>query len=140
VRFIRRLWALNFGAMADVAEPVAAAMFPKPEHKTLRRAAVERILSNPQDIYKSILRGVVSYNAQPHLHRVKCPTLIVAGDRDLTISLALKQDLHRRLPHSELVVVPDSGHATPIDQHEKFNEILLSFLERVSAKEQVRVN
>lgn len=131
LRFVRRVWALNFGTMSDVAGPVAAAMFPKPEQEMIRRATVERIAGNPQNIYKSILRAVVRYNALPHLHRVRCPTLIVAGDRDGTVSLAVKQDLHHRLPGSELAIIPDSGHATPIDQPEKFNEILLSFLERV---------
>jgi pimeloyl-ACP methyl ester carboxylesterase len=140
VRFVRRVWALNFGNMRDVAEPVAAALFPKPDQDLLRRTTVERLVSNPQDVYKSILRAVVAYNALPHLHRLRCPALIVAGDRDGTVSLAVKQELHRRLPGSEFIIIPDSGHATPIDQAEMFNELLLRFLERVGAKEQVRVN
>jgi pimeloyl-ACP methyl ester carboxylesterase len=103
----------------------------------MRQAAIDRIMSNPQDVYKLILRAVVRYNALPHLHRIQCPTLIVAGERDLTVSFALKKDLHRRLPHSEIIVVPDSGHATAVDQHEKFNEILLAFLERAGARQVV---
>ncbi|MBI3242221.1 MAG: alpha/beta fold hydrolase [Chloroflexi bacterium] len=127
-RFLRRVWALNFGKMEDVAEPVARAMFPKPEQDEIRRLTVQRIASNPKGPYRATLRACLNFNALPRLHRVKCPTLIVAGDRDLTVSLAVKKEMHRGLPHAELVIIPDSGHATPIDQSEKFNEILLGFL------------
>lgn len=132
-RFLHRMWTLNFGTMDDVAEPVARAMFPRPEQDEIRRLTVKRIASNPKGPYRATLRACLNFNALPHLGRVKCPALIVAGDRDLTVSMAVKKEMHRGLPHAELVIIPDSGHATPIDQPEKFNEILLEFLHNAAS-------
>lgn len=128
-RFLHRMWTLSFGTMDDVAEPLARTMFPKPEQEEIRRLTVKRIAANSKGPYRATLRACVEFNALPHLSRVKCPALIVAGDRDLTVSMAVKKEMHRGLPQAELVIVPDSGHATPIDQPEKFNEILLGFLQ-----------
>ena len=130
LRFFHRVWSLNFGTMVDVAEAVARSMFPKPEQAELRRIALERIASNPKKQYRSILSAVVRFNALPHLNQIKCPVLIVAGDRDLTVSLPPKRELHRKLPGSEFALISDSGHATPVDQPEKFNEALLDFIGR----------
>jgi proline iminopeptidase len=38
------------------------------------------------------------------------PTLIVHGRRDLTCLLEASWTVHRRLPHSKLVILRDAGH------------------------------
>lgn len=133
-RFFQRLWAVQFGGMRDVGEPLLHGLFPKPEQAELRRLGVERFLANntSKDVYRAVLRATVGFDSRRDLHRLACPALIVAGDRDLTVPLACKRELHRLIPHSQLVLVPDSGHATPIDQHERFNAVLLSFLKDLS--------
>jgi pimeloyl-ACP methyl ester carboxylesterase len=60
--------------------------------------------------------------------------LAVSGDRDYT-PVARKEEYVRRLDGARLVVVPDSGHATPIDQPEAFNAHLRAFLASVSGTE-----
>jgi 3-oxoadipate enol-lactonase len=56
------------------------------------------------------------------------PTLVVIGDRDRTIPHSAGDLLHRGIPGAQLVVIPDSGHATPYDQPGLFNEVVLDFL------------
>ncbi|MBI5293515.1 MAG: alpha/beta fold hydrolase [Chloroflexi bacterium] len=130
LRFLQRAWALTFGSMDEVAEPVAYSMFPKPEQAELRRIAHARIAGNPRGPYRAALMACVTFNALPQLSCVACPTLIVAGDRDLTVALPLKQQLRQGIPGAELRLIPDSGHATPVDQPEPFNRALLEFLSR----------
>jgi pimeloyl-ACP methyl ester carboxylesterase len=131
-RFFQRMWAVQFGAMRDVGVPLLNALFPKPEQAELRRLGVERFLANnaSKDVYRAVLRATVAFDSRRELHRIACPTLIVAGDRDLTVPLACKHELHRLIPNSQLTLIPDSGHATPIDQHERFNELLVGFFQR----------
>lgn len=38
------------------------------------------------------------------------------------------------MPNARLVVIEDSGHATPIDQAERFNDCVLAFLAGVDAQ------
>ncbi len=129
-RFFKRIWALQFGTMRDLGEPVMLGLFPKPEQAEVRRLGLERFLSHntSKEVYKSVLRAVVSFDSRRHLAQITAPTLIVAGDRDRTVPMLCKQELARGIPNARLVIIPDSGHATPIDQHERFNEVLLEFL------------
>jgi len=46
-----------------------------------------------------------------NIHRIpKLPTTIIHGRRDLTCILETSWSLHKALPHSELIIVPDAGH------------------------------
>lgn len=130
-RFFQRLWALQFGTMEEVVTPVIESMFPKPEQAELRRMAVGRFVeNNTKETYKAFLMAVTRFNAVRDLHCVACPALVVAGDQDRTVPMSCKRDLHRGIPGAEWVVFEDSGHGTPIDQPERFNEVLLGFLQR----------
>jgi pimeloyl-ACP methyl ester carboxylesterase len=59
-----------------------------------------------------------------------CPTLVISGDRDYTPPAA-KEGYTALIPNARLVVIEDSGHATPIDQAEAFNACVLDFLAAV---------
>lgn len=130
LRFFRRIYALQFGTLRDLGEPVIAAMFPKPEQAEIKRLGLERFLKNNTDkeVYKSLLRANLRFDSRRQLASIHCPTLIVTGDRDLTVPMICKTELRDNIPHAQFVVIADSGHATPIDQAEKFNETLIAFL------------
>jgi pimeloyl-ACP methyl ester carboxylesterase len=69
---------------------------------------------------------------------VRCPALVVAGDRDATVALAAKEELARGIPGARLVVVPDSGHATHYDQPELFNRLAREFVSSASGDRRMR--
>ena len=56
------------------------------------------------------------------------PTLIANGDHDRMVPSVLSEDLHRRIPNSELVMYPDSGHGGIFQYHEDFVLAALEFL------------
>ncbi|MFC7572557.1 alpha/beta fold hydrolase [Klenkia terrae] len=58
------------------------------------------------------------------------PTLIANGDHDRMVPSVLSQDLHRRIPGSELVVYPGSGHGGIFQFHEQFAPVAVEFLGR----------
>ena len=47
---------------------------------------------------------------------IQCPTLIIAGALDRLRPLDEVEELHQRIPHSELRVIEDSGHMMPLEQ------------------------
>jgi 3-oxoadipate enol-lactonase len=63
------------------------------------------------------------------LGQITCPTLVIAGDRDTTVPIHPKQFLAAHIPGARLEIIADSGHATPIDQAEVFNRLVLEFVE-----------
>lgn len=71
------------------------------------------------------LRNTITWSA---LAGLKVPTLLVTGDADLWIPPYLLRQVGDRIPNSQVVIVPDSGHAVQWEQPEAFNEAVLAFL------------
>src|SRR5256885_11775623 len=69
-------------------------------------------------------------SAPADLSKVTEPPLIANGDNDRMVPSALSEDLHRRIPGSELIIFPDSGHGGIFQYHEKFIPVALDFLAR----------
>src|SRR5438477_294674 len=55
---------------------------------------------------------------------------IANGDNDRMVPSVLSEDLHRRIPGSELIIFPDSGHGGIFQFHDKFAPIAVQFLDR----------
>jgi len=131
LRGLIRFPLLWFFPMETTARYIARALFPKPEQKMLYDLAVQRMAQNDKRAYRDSIWAIMRFDSSAQLGRVRCPTLIVAGDRDTTVPLALKHELQALLPGSILRVIADSGHATPIDQPEEFNRVVLEFLRKL---------
>ncbi len=54
------------------------------------------------------------------LRLVRCPSLIICGDRDV-ITIEHTKDIYEHIPNAYLWVVPNSGHATLIEHRKEFN-------------------
>ncbi len=128
LRMLARLALLAAGPMEAVAAHVARDLFPRPEQRDLYLAAAARLARTPRPAYLAAVRALARFDVRGRLGDVRCPTLVVAGERDRTVPLAAKEALARAIPGARFVVVPDSGHATPHDQPELFNRLLLEFL------------
>ena len=129
LRLLTRLSLLACAPMRVVAAHVARGLFPRPDQRELYLAAVTSLGSNPRGAYVASMRAVGRFDVRSRLGQVRCPTLVVAGDRDAAVPLAAKDLLCRTIPGAERLVVSDSGHATPADQAERFNAALLAFVE-----------
>ncbi|ROZ50320.1 alpha/beta hydrolase [Rhodococcus sp. WS3] len=62
------------------------------------------------------------------LTAISAPTLIANGDHDRMVPSILSEDLHRRIPGSELIIYPDSGHGGIFQFHDKFAPSAVEFL------------
>ena len=60
------------------------------------------------------------------LQKISCPTLVIAGDHDVILT---KHTLliANSIPKSYLWIIPGSGHSTPIDHKDEFNEAVDHF-------------
>jgi proline iminopeptidase len=64
------------------------------------------------------------------LSSIKVPTLVIAGDHD-ECDPSLSRDMHARIAGSKLVVLPQSGHMTFVDQPTLFLKAVDEFLSGV---------
>lgn len=113
--------------MRAMGEVLGPRLLPKPEHATLRQTFVDRWAENDPRAYIDTLLALADWNVLDEIKSIRCPTLVIAADQDYT-PVALKEAYIRLMPDARLVVIPDSRHATPIEQPEQFNEVLKQFL------------
>ncbi len=71
---------------------------------------------------------------QPHislqsLQQIKCPALIIAGDRDL-IALPHTQLIYQNIPNAQLWILPNSTHGTLQEYAEEFNRKVDAFFRK----------
>jgi 3-oxoadipate enol-lactonase len=123
--------------MAAAAAEVADALFPSPSLSLLKEWTERRIAANDPDAYFRSTLAVVRFQPGRRLDRVRCPTLIIAGEADRVVPRVYQERLRNRLPHAEFVSIPDSGHASNIDHPDVVNEAVLTFLHTVDGKDGV---
>ncbi len=110
-----------------LAKWVVKRLFPKPEQKALRAELGDRLGANDPDVYLRSTRGLMGWTVLNRLAEISCPVLILASDRDYT-PVAMKRDYAARLQNAQVVVIEDSGHASPADQPQKVIAALIPFL------------
>jgi 3-oxoadipate enol-lactonase len=62
---------------------------------------------------------------------VTLPTLVIAGEKDPGAPVAAAQVIHERIKGSQLAIIPNCYHQTPIEAPDAFNRIVDDFLERL---------
>jgi pimeloyl-ACP methyl ester carboxylesterase len=75
-------------------------------------------------------RGFGSAREDPS--RIRVPTLIVGGDQDILREPGCWQDLHARIPGSELKIFCPARHCPHIEFADEFNRLAIDFLRRQS--------
>ncbi len=63
------------------------------------------------------------------LSTISCPILVIVGDEDVATPPQEAQYIKDRIPGAELVVLPQAGHLSNLEQPDRFNQALLSFFE-----------
>lgn len=124
----RRLIASTLLPMATTARIVATDLFPRPDQAAIRAAVLERVGGNDLSSYRYLIRAIRRFDSRAQLTRIQAPTLLITGDRDNVIPRGCQQQLVRGIRNIKWQIVRDSGHATPIDQPEEFNRLVLNFL------------
>lgn len=61
------------------------------------------------------------------LPTVAVPTLLIWGEQDGRSPLEVAHEFERAIPNAQLVVIPDAGHLSNIEQPERFNEAIRAF-------------
>ena len=59
---------------------------------------------------------------------MRCPTLVVWGDRDAIIPVGHGERYARLIPGARSLVLPDTGHLPMVERPRTFNRELLEFL------------
>jgi 3-oxoadipate enol-lactonase len=129
----QRLGLARLFGPATTGRFLSRRLFPKPEQAVFRERFVREWATNDRHAYLAAMKALIGWSVLDRIHQITCPVLVISGDRDY-LPADVKLEYTRLIPDARFVVIEDSGHATPIDQSEKFNRLMLEFLAEVDAR------
>jgi len=126
-------------AFAEGVSPIAEAMLPKmltdatresrPSLATFVQAMMSKQRANG---VAAALRGMAARpDRSDWIKSINIPTLIVTGSADTLIPPGESEAMHKAIPGSRLVVIPEVAHLSNIENPEAFNAAVREFLGRL---------
>jgi non-heme chloroperoxidase len=108
------------------------AIISKPPSDSAMEGLVSTGMKTPPDIGVGMLvADMFGVNRTPALKKIECPTLIIASAK--SFELSRQQAAANQIPHARLEKVDDTAHAVFLDQPERFDELLKSFVASLAA-------
>jgi pimeloyl-ACP methyl ester carboxylesterase len=102
-------------------------------HRPVPAAFFERIVAEslklPARVWKAALSGLLAADPAPDLARIRCPVLILGGDRDDVFSREEQEHLATRIPSAILKISPEIGHDPQWEAPDDVALDLLAFLQ-----------
>jgi 3-oxoadipate enol-lactonase len=94
-----------------------------PDLKQLMRLGMSLGPPTPPETADKLMAGLAEFNAFDRLHEIKCPVMIVHGDKDVLVLPANAALIKSRIPNAEVFMIPDAGHsyaaADPVGIHQR---------------------
>jgi len=88
----------------------------------------EKAAQFPKEAAISLIAGAKEQDVSDHLGEIRIPTLIVVGEEDILTPVSQAKFIHERIPRSKLYIVPEAGHAAPLERPDLFNKRVQEFL------------
>ncbi len=143
----------SLAAMGEAGEPIAAsweaekmvrtdeelaellrAQWPFHFHGEPPRGYGEKTVGSPEVLRHFANAGYGDFDYRPKLGHVARPTLVVVGEHDRTTTPRAARVLHEGIPNSQLVVVPDAGHLSFVEQNDAYIAAVRGFLTGATQK------
>ncbi len=100
-----------------------------PESIKTIQSVVERTASI--SIFGTLLALAARTDTTSNLSNIKCPTLIMVGEKDNVTPLSASQSMNKAIPESVLVVIPSAGHISNMENPIEFNKHLVEFVAKI---------
>lgn len=134
--FRDRVATARAGTMEAMVEPTLKRWFKdsfRAREPQLMTRVAEWIRTTPLEGYCGTSAAIPTIDVTHRLTEIKVPCLVIVGADDIAMPPAMAQTLARHLPDAELVVIPDAGHLSNLEQPEAFNAALDRFYRRLGA-------
>lgn len=83
--------------------------------------------------FAGLIDAFLGLEITPRLGMINCPTLVIAGHKDLLKPPHYSQVIAAGIEGSELLTLPGAGHAVVLEQPHRVNQALLTFLRQCRA-------
>lgn len=97
----------------------------------IAQALRTQILANDPKGYVANCQAVASVDWLADLKSIKCPTLVLAGELDVGATPAMAEVIHHEITGSQLEIIHDASHLSPLEQPKKFQISVEKFLKKI---------
>jgi pimeloyl-ACP methyl ester carboxylesterase len=150
---VQRLALLDTGARSDTPEQtdlrktqilmaengklgeISEMLWPRLVHKNrtgdtaLKRVPDEMIRVAGTEAFANQQRAIMTRpDSRPGLSAIRCPTLVLVGEGDQLTPPHLAEEMAGLIPGSHLVVVPESGHLSTLEQPHAVTRALVEWM------------
>ena len=143
----------SLGAMGEAGKPIAAtweeektveteeqlrellrAQMPFHFHGEVPPGYGDETIGTPDVLRHFANVGYGDFDFPPKLADVHKPVLVIVGEQDRTTTPRAARALHDGLPNSELVIIPEAGHMSFVEQQDVYLDAVRRFLLGVAVK------
>ena len=123
--------AVGEGGMAAVKE-LAMQRYFTDDFRASSSDIVDRIgsgfLATDPEGYIACCNAIRDLDFSGDLHRIKAPTLVIAGEKDVGTPVAMSKAIADAIPGATLAVIPGAAHLSAVENPEAFNKLVEKFL------------
>jgi aspartate dehydrogenase len=135
-RWVEGRYELAAGLQERAAERAREIAGPSAPADVLAEIASNMRRARPAG-YRYVTDIIAATDALPWLDDVAVPTLVVCGEHDGVVGLALSQTIAERIPDARLATIPAAGHAPNLERPDEFAEAVRAFVDGVELPSRV---
>jgi 3-oxoadipate enol-lactonase len=126
-----RIRTAEANGMEPLVEPTLSRWFTAPFRET-RKDVVERVATmirtTPVAGYVGCCHAISALNLTDRLSAIRLPTVVIVGEDDPGTPVTASRVIAENISGARLEIIPSAAHLSNIEQPEKFNRALSSFL------------
>lgn len=85
-------------------------------------------------LFFELFEQLLQFDGTSILSTIKCPTLILAGDKDMLTPSSYQTEMHQLIPNSELMTIPYGSHCSQLDFPDFVNLKIAEFINKTPAE------
>jgi len=134
VECFKHIFFLPFNGMRNKVQNGVKQPESTSDRSVSPQSVIQRIAVNNKLAYANAFGALVKWSVADHISTINCPTLMIASDADF-VPVSIKAGYVSKMPDARLVVISNARHATPREQADEFNAMLLEFLSQHSRRD-----
>lgn len=133
-KFIKaRLDPLDAGhTMADLASKIAEGLIGSAALAEALELTRQGVAAVPDETFRAAVMCLVNFDQRDNLSKINLPCLVLVGEEDRNAPAPMMEKMAAKIPTAEFHCLPGVGHLAHLEAPTTFNNLLRSFLDRLT--------
>lgn len=133
---VLELWNSTISKLTDPIDPnfvreFAESTFSQAIPQEFMDKIIKENLKVPAHVWKSTLKGLLEDDTSSHLYKIKCPTLLIWGDKDTIVARSEQEAITNAIANSQLIIYLGAGHALYCEEPARIASDISAFITKL---------